>query len=103
LFSITKNDLRAGKPIDFTAVATHLRGEAELTLLSELVLGDLFEPGFFNRIEEALRPLERHAIDRRQLEIQREIADAEKQGDDERLARLIQEKMDIVRILKTLK
>ena len=103
LFSITKNDLRAGNPIDFTAVATHLRGEAELTLLSELVLGDLFEPGFFTRIEEALRPLERNAIDRRQLEIQREIADAEKHGDDERVARLIHEKMDIVRILKNLK
>lgn len=103
LFSITKNELRAGKPIDFTAVATHLRGEAELTLLSELVLGDLFEPGFFNRVEEALRPLERHAIDRRQLEIQREIAEAQKEGNEERVGELIREKMEIVRILNSLK
>ena len=34
LFSIIKNDLAAGQPIDFAQVATHLRGEAELTLLS---------------------------------------------------------------------
>jgi DNA primase len=103
LFSITKNELRSGKPIDFTAVATHLRGEAELTLLSELVLGDLFEPGFFNRIEEALRPLERHAIERRKLDIQREIAEALREGKDDRVRELDREKMEIARILNSLK
>ncbi|HUP48835.1 MAG TPA: DNA primase [Thermoanaerobaculia bacterium] len=103
LFLITKDDLRSGKPIDFTAVATHLRGEAELTLLSELVLGDLFEPGFFDRVEEALRPLERNSIERRKLDIQRKIAEALDQGDEERVRELDRQKLEIARILSSLK
>ena len=103
LFSITKSDLHAGKPIDFAAVSTHVKGEAELTLLSELVLGDLFEPGFFNRIEEALQPLERNYVERRKQQIQREIAEAIKDGNDERVRELDREKLDISRISSKLK
>src|SRR5688572_2704850 len=38
VFSIMKSDLAAGQPIDFEKVQTHLRGDAEQTLLSELSL-----------------------------------------------------------------
>ncbi|HVS33242.1 MAG TPA: DNA primase [Thermoanaerobaculia bacterium] len=103
IFFITKNDLRAGNPIDFNALSTHLKGEAEVALLSELVLGDLFEPGFFGRIEEALRPLERHYVQRRKLQIQREIAEAQANGDEGRVRTLFQEKIDIDRISNSLK
>jgi DNA primase len=103
VFSITKSDLREGKPIDFAAVATHLRGEAELTLLSELVLGDLFEPGFFERVEQALRPLERNYFERRKLQIQRDIAEAIREGNDERVRELDREKLEIARMSSQLK
>ncbi len=103
LFSITKSDLHAGKPIDFAAVSTQVKGEAELTLLSELVLGDLFEPGFFGRIEEALQPLERNYVERRKLQIQREIAEASKQGNDDRVQELLREKQEILRMSSKLK
>jgi DNA primase len=103
VFSITKNDLREGKPIDFAALATHLRGEAELTLLSELVLGDLFEPGFFDRVEQALRPLERGYFERRKLQIQRDIAEAIREGNDERVRELDREKLEIARMSSQLK
>jgi hypothetical protein len=103
IFSITKNDLKTGNPIDFNALSTHLRGEAEVALLSELVLGDLFEPGFFDRIEEVLGPLERRFVQRRKLQIQREIAEALKEGDEERVRALFQEKIDIDRISSSLK
>ncbi len=103
LFSITKTELRAGQPIDFAAVATHLRGEAELNLLSELVLGDKFEPGFFDRVEQNLRPLERNYIERRNLQIQRDIAEAQREGNDERLRELMREKLEIARMSSELK
>jgi DNA primase len=103
IFSITKNDLKAANPIDFNALSTHLRGEAEVALLSELVLGDLFEPGFFDRIEEVLGPLERRFVERRKLQIQREIAEALKEGNEERVRELDREKLDISRISSSLK
>ena len=100
IFSITKNDLHAGNPIDFNALSTHLRGEAEVALLSELVLGDLFEPGFLGRVEEALGPLERRYLERRKTHIQREIVEAERAGDESRLADLLTEKARMLNSLK---
>ena len=100
IFSITKNELLTGATIDFAALSTHLRGEAELALLSELVLGDLFEPGFLARIEEALQPLEKNYLERRRLEIQREIMEAQKAGDDSRVTELMTEKLRMLNALK---
>src|SRR4029077_16138305 len=40
LFSIIKTRLTSSNPIDYSEIATHLKGEAELTLLSELTLPD---------------------------------------------------------------
>jgi DNA primase len=103
LFSIMKNDLQAGNPIDFVKIATHLRGEAELTLLSELTLSDEIDDRALLRIDQNLRPLERGYLDRRKLQIQREIVEAEKAGDEDRVRSLFAEKMELDRMLSTLK
>ncbi len=103
VFSIIKSDLAAGKPIDFGEVQTHLRGEAELTLLSELTLRDDVDDQTLQRIDENLRPLERSYLERRKLQIQREITEAERNGDESRVRQLDREKLDISRMLSALK
>jgi DNA primase len=95
VFSIIKSGLSAGKPIDFGEVQTHLRGEAELTLLSELTLRDDVDDQTLQRIDENLRPLEKSYLERRKLQIQREIVEAERAGDEARLSDLIAEKARI--------
>jgi DNA primase len=103
LFSIMKGDLMSGSPIDFQQVATHLRGEAELNLLSELSLSEDIDDQTLQRIDENLRPMERACLERRNLEIQREIVEAERQGDSERTGQLYAEKMAISRMLNEAK
>ena len=103
LFSIIKNDVQAGNPIDFAEIATQLRGEAELTLLSELSLTDEFEDAVLGRLEESLQPLERRYIDHRLLEIQRDIQDAAKRGDESVVDSLSSEKLTLRRMLNTMK
>ena len=97
LFSIIKNGLLSGNPIDFAEVQTHLRGEAELTLLSELTLSEDIDDRLIQGIDEYLRPLERQYIDRRKLEIQRELAEAAKRGDEEQVDELDRERMRLSR------
>jgi DNA primase len=101
LFSIMKTGLGSGQPIDFGEVATHLRGEAELTLLSELSLTEDIEDGSLHRIEENLQPMERGYLSRRIQQIQREIVQSA--ADGERVATLDREKMQILRMLHSLK
>jgi DNA primase len=103
LFSIIKNAIVTGEPIDFAAVATHLRGEAELTLLSELTLSEDVDDATLQRIDENLRPLERHFLEQRMLEIQRETVEAEKRGDTQRVDELVSEKRELSRMSSTLK
>jgi len=101
LFSIMKNDVVSAQPIDFTAVSTHLRGEAELTLLSELSLSEDLDDRALQRIDENLRPMERSYLSRRMQQIQREIHES---GDDgERVAELDKEKLQLSRMLHSLK
>ena len=92
-----KSDLEAGNPIDFAGIATHLRGEAELTLLSELSLSEDVDNRIIEKVDEWLGPLERQYIDRRKLEIQREIAEAVKRGDDATIDQLDAEKLRLSR------
>jgi DNA primase len=101
LFSIIKSDLSAGQPIDFGVVATHLRGEAELTLLSELSLTEDIDDRVLQRIEENLLPMERAHLSRRMQQIQRQIIDAGTDGD--RVAELDREKLQLSRMLHSLK
>jgi DNA primase len=103
VFSIIKSDLATGQPIDFAEVQTHLRGEAELTLLSELSLTEDIDDRTLERLDENLRPMERGYLDRRKQQLQRAIVDAERSGDSERLEQLVVEKMELSRILSSLK
>lgn len=103
LFSIIKNDLETGQPIDFAEVETHLRGEAEVTLLAELTLSEDIDDRTLERLDENLRPMERGYLDRRKQQIQREIVDAERSGDAHRLDQLVLEKMELSRMLSSLK
>jgi DNA primase len=103
IFAIMKPDLLSGAPIDFQQVATHLKGEAELNLLSELSLTEDIDDQILQRIDENLRPMERAFLGRRNLEIQREIAEAQRQGDGERAAELGMEKVRILRMLNEAK
>jgi len=103
LFSIIKSDLMSGSPIDFAGVETHLRGEAELTLLSELALSDELDDRILARIEENFQPMERSYLDRRRQQIQRDIVDAQKEGDLPLVEKLMAEKMELSRMLNALK
>jgi DNA primase len=103
LFSIMKNDLVSGSPIDFTEIATEIRGEAELTLLSELTLSEDVDEESLKRIDENLQRLEARYVKRRKLEIQREIVEAEKAGDAGRVAELDAEKQELSRMSSALK
>ncbi len=103
LFSIIKSDLVTGQPIDFGDVATHLKGENELTRLSELTLGDEIDDRTLQRIDEILRPMEKAYLERRNLQIQQEIQEAVNEGDQKRAQELDLEKMHLLKQLFTLK
>ena len=103
IFSIVKPAIEDDVPIDFGEIATHLRGEAELTLLSELSLSEEIDDQTLQRLDENLRPLEKNYLDRRKREIQREIEEAHKRGDAELVARLDREKVELSRMSSTLK
>lgn len=103
VFSIIKSDIAAGNPIDFSALQTHLRGEAEITLLSELTLSEEVDDQTLQRFDENLRPMERNYLERRTLQIQRDITEAEKNGEAERVRELDREKLDVLRMLSKLK
>jgi DNA primase len=103
IFSIIKSDLLAGQPIDFGEIQTHLKGEIELTLLSELSLTEDIDDRTLERLDQNLLPMERGYLDRRKQQIQREIVDAERNGHSERLDQLVHEKMELSRMLNGLK
>jgi len=103
LFSIIKNDLINDEPIDFHELETQLRGEAEVALLAELSLRDDIDDRTLERLDENLLPMERSYLDRRKQQIQREIIDAEKNGDVARLDQLVMEKTELSRMLSSLK
>jgi len=101
LFSIMKSEILSGQPIDFAKVSTHLKGEAELTLLSELSLSEDLDDRALQRIDENLRPMERNYLSRRMQQIQREIHDSA--TDSGRVAELDKEKLQLSRMLHSLK
>lgn len=100
LFSIVKTEVSAGRPIDYSQVATHLRGEAELTLLSEVTLTEDLDDGSLSRLDEVLVPMLKSYLERRTNDLQRELSEAQKAGDDARVSQLLAEKN---RMLSTLK
>src|SRR5712691_3428810 len=103
LFSIIKSEISAGQPIDYSQIATHLRGEAELTLLSEVTLTEDLDEAAVARLNEVLIPMQKGYIERRTQEIQRELVEAERSADEDRVARLWIERRDLLRMLSKLK
>ncbi len=87
------------QPLDFSSVATHLRGEAELTRLSELAFEDEEDETDDAALASALQRMRKRQLDRRSHQLQTEIREAEKSGDADVLNRLLREKME----LRTLK
>lgn len=103
LFSLIKAEISAGHPIDYSQIATHLRGESELTLLSEVTLSEDLDDAALTRLDQVLVPMQKSYIERRTQDIQREVVEADRVGDSERRALLDREKLDLVRMLSTLK
>ncbi len=103
LFSIIKSEFSGGQPIDYSQIATHLRGEAELTLLSEVTLTEDLDESAIARLDEVLIPMQKAHIERRKRDIQREIEEAVRSGDHDRERRLDAEKLDLSRMLNALK
>jgi DNA primase len=103
LFSAMKDDLAEGRPIDYSQIETHLKGEAELTLLSELALTEDVTDAALARVDEILLPMLKGYTERRSRDIQRELIEAEQAGDDERVRRLWFEKSDLLRMSNSLK
>ncbi|MGZ4811086.1 MAG: DNA primase, partial [Thermoanaerobaculia bacterium] len=103
LFSIIKNEVASGDPIDFPGIATQLKGEAELNLLSEVTLSDDLDDAALARIHEILTPMRKGYVERRSREIQRELVEAEKAGDGDRREQLDREKLQLQRMSNTLK
>ena len=103
LFSLTQKFVRAGSPIDFQEVATHLKGETELTLFSELSLSEDIDDQTLQYVGATLHEMEKSYLERRHIEIQHEANEALRQGDDERAAQLGMEKVRILRMLNEAK
>ena len=103
LFSITKSAISAGQPIDYSEIATHLKGEAELTLLSEVTLTEDLEDVALGRLNEVLIPMQKAYIERRKREILRDIEEAVRNGDKIRERQLDIEKDELSRMWSTLK
>lgn len=103
LFSALKSAGSSGQPIDYSEMATHLRGEAELTLLSEVTLTEDLDEAAVGRLNEVLIPMQRGYIERRTREIQQELIEAERSADEDRVARLWIERRDLLRMSSALK
>jgi DNA primase len=95
---------RAGQPLDFSGIATDLRGESQLTRLSELAIApdekDLDSPSCLG---DTVRLMERRYLDRRLKEITAEIKGVRETGDREREQALDREKIELSRRLHALK
>lgn len=90
---------RTDQPLDFSSVATHLKGEAELTRLSELAFEDEDDESDTAILASTLDRMRKRQLDRRSTQLQAEIREAERAGDNAALDRLLREKME----LRTLK
>jgi DNA primase len=88
--------ISSGQSLDFPEIATHLRGDADLNRLSELVLGD--GDGVDPRsLEETIRLMERRLADRTLAELQAQINQAVRDGDAARLRELDLRKIELSR------
>lgn len=103
IFGVIKPLLLDGQTLDFSAIAAHLRGEAELTTLSELALGDENATLTTEAIESILRPMEHAFLNSRLKNISIDHQEAERKGDETRMRELDAEKSELMRQLRALK
>ncbi|HUP63840.1 MAG TPA: DNA primase [Thermoanaerobaculia bacterium] len=104
IFKAVAGRIREGQPLDFSKIATDLRGESELTRLSELAMApDERDADISTVLDETVRLMERRYLDHRLKQIQTEIQEAEREGDAERIEALWIEKRDSSRRLHALK
>ncbi len=104
IFRAVAERAREGQPLDFSVIATDLRGESQLTRLSELAIApDEKELDSPNSIGDTVRLMERRFLDRRLKEITSEIKAMREAGDGEREQALDREKIELSRRLHPLK
>jgi hypothetical protein len=103
IYSAIKDALGKPEPLDFSQIATHLKGDEELRRLSELSVSDENDDFSSEKLLQILIPMERSYVDRRLRQIQYDINDAQRVADDGRLQSLLQEKLELSRKLRTLK
>lgn len=93
----------SSEALDFSRLATHLKGESELTMLSELALSEDRESSSRPSVDLSVRLMEQGWISRRLRELQSEIQNAEQGGDPDREMALLAEKSELSRRLHALK
>lgn len=103
LYSAIKERIFRAQPLDFSGIATDVRGEAELTLLSELALGDEVGDSNPRALEDSIRRMERRSLERRLKELTHHSEEAQREGDSVREQALLVEKMAVLEQLRTLK
>jgi len=89
VFLAIKDAVEQGQSLDFSAISTHLKGENELTLLSELAL---WEEGDDSKPLDELHHMRARFTERRLRELQHEIQQADREGDAQRVQALDSEK-----------
>ncbi|MHB0971269.1 MAG: toprim domain-containing protein [Thermoanaerobaculia bacterium] len=103
LYSAIKDRIFRAQPLDFSGIATDVKGEAELTLLSELALGDEVGDSNPSALEDSIRRMERRFLERRLKELTHHSEEAQREGDSVREQALLIEKMTVLEQLRTLK
>jgi DNA primase len=102
IYRAIQEDLAADRPVDASAIAPQLRGEAELTLLSELSLTEDLDERNLERLHEILVPMRADHLARRKQQLQRELVDALQSGDERRADELMAEKLALSKELEKL-
>jgi DNA primase len=103
IYSIIKGRRSEGQTLDFSEIQTHVKGEAAVTRLSELLLREDVEGRDRSALENTVRLMERRYIDRRLREIQLQIQEAVRTSDLAQEQALLVEKTDLSRRLHNLK
>jgi len=104
IFSMTEDSLRSGSPIDFNELATHVKGDTAQTLLSKISVDDedIDDPPL-QYLGFVIHEMEEAYLNRRNLEIQQDIAEAQRHGDHDLAVELGMEKLRILRMLNEAK
>lgn len=103
IFLEIEKAISEGQALDFSAIATHLKGDTDLTRLAELALGEETDELDLKSLEDTIRLMERRFLDRRLKEIQIGLQEALREGDSRREEELLSQKQDLSRKLHALK